>query len=153
MTNAMTTRIEGPAPEIDIARDLARRALPVAPIFLVVSAVFWGVGGALSAGYAIGLVVLNFLLAAAIMAWAARISLGVLFGAVLGGYILRLALITAAFFLVKDFAWFEVLPFAFTLVITHLGLLTWETRYVSVSLAHPGLQPRPGELNKEMHQT
>ena len=29
-----------------------------------------------------------------------------------------------------------------TLVVTHLGLLFWEMRYVSLSLAHPGLKPR-----------
>ena len=27
--------------------------------------------------------------------------------------------------------------------VTHLGLLFWETRYVSVTLAYPGLKPRP----------
>jgi len=35
-----------------------------------------------------------------------------------------------------------VIPFAFTLVITHLGLLFWEMRYVSANLAHPGLKPK-----------
>ena len=33
-------------------------------------------------------------------------------------------------------------PLAFTLVITHLGLLIWETRHVSASLAFPALKPR-----------
>ena len=30
-----------------------------------------------------------------------------------------------------------------TLVVAHLGLLFWETRYVSASLAFPGLKPLP----------
>ena len=30
----------------------------------------------------------------------------------------------------------------FTLVGAHLGLLFWETRYVSLQLAAPGLRPR-----------
>jgi len=30
----------------------------------------------------------------------------------------------------------------FTVLITHIGLLIWETRYVSMSLAYPGLKPR-----------
>ncbi len=38
--------------------------------------------------------------------------------------------------------WVSWIPLAFTLVITHLGLLIWETRYVSASLAYPGLKPR-----------
>jgi len=28
-----------------------------------------------------------------------------------------------------------------TLIVTHLGLLFWELRYVSGSLAYPGLKP------------
>jgi len=28
-----------------------------------------------------------------------------------------------------------------TLIVAHLGLLFWEMRYVSLSLAHPGLKP------------
>ena len=27
-------------------------------------------------------------------------------------------------------------------VVSHLGLLFWELRYVSISLAHPGLKPK-----------
>jgi len=33
-------------------------------------------------------------------------------------------------------------PLALTIGVTHLGLLIWETRYVSASLAYPGLKPR-----------
>ena len=33
------------------------------------------------------------------------------------------------------------LPLAVTILVTHLGLLFWETRYVSPSLAYPGLKP------------
>jgi hypothetical protein len=34
--------------------------------------------------------------------------------------------------------------FCITLVVAYFGLLVWETRSVSVSLASPGLKPRPG---------
>jgi hypothetical protein len=142
MTNAMVTRLDGDAPEIEIANDLARRALPIAPLFLIVSGIFWGWGGVASAAYAMALVVFNFALAARLMAWAAKISLALLYGTVLGGYVLRLAVLMVAFFAVKGFGWFEVIPFAFTLVITHLVLLVWETKYVSITLAYPGLKPK-----------
>jgi hypothetical protein len=141
LTDAVVTRLDGDAPELEVALDLAKRALPVAPVFLLVSGLFWGLGGVASAAVAIALVVANFLLAARIMAVAAKISLAFLYGAILGGYVLRLALLMAAFFAVKGFGWFEVIPFGFTLVITHLGLLVWETKYVSISLAYPGLKP------------
>ena len=36
-------------------------------------------------------------------------------------------------------------PLGATLVVSHLGLLLWETRYVSASLAFPGLKPSPQE--------
>ena len=32
-------------------------------------------------------------------------------------------------------------PLGLTLIVTHLGLLIWETRHVSASLAYPGLKP------------
>ncbi len=143
--NAATARFEGTeAPEQELARDIARRALPVAPVLVLVGAIFWGLDGALSAAYGVALVVANFLLAAALLTWAGRISLGMLMGAALGGYILRLGLLTAAVVLVKDAGWVEMLPLGLTIVVTHLGLLVWETRYVSASLAFPGLKPKKG---------
>ncbi|HWH35724.1 MAG TPA: ATP synthase subunit I [Acidimicrobiales bacterium] len=133
----------GRAPETEIAHDLVRRALPVAPVLIVLSGVAWGAAGAASSAYAVALVVVNFLVAAALMAWAAKISVGVLMGTVLGGYLLRLGAITLAIMAVRDAAWVEMVPLGLTLVATHLGLLIWEARYVSLSLAFPGLKPRP----------
>ena len=89
------------APERDIARDMVRRALPFTPIPLIISAVFWQVDGVISSAYALALVLANFVAAAALMTWGARISLAFLMGAVLGGYVLRLALIAAAVLLVS----------------------------------------------------
>ena len=36
-----------------------------------------------------------------------------------------------------------LVPFGVTIIVTHLGLLFWETRYVSASLAFPALKPKP----------
>ncbi|MDQ3354217.1 MAG: ATP synthase subunit I [Actinomycetota bacterium] len=132
----------GPAPETEIARDLARRAIPLAPVLVVASALVWGIDGALSSAYAVALVLANFLVAAALMAWAARISVAMLMGTVLAGYILRLAALTLAVVAVRDSAWVELVPLGLTLLITHLGLLVWEARHVSLSLAFPALKPR-----------
>ena len=141
----MTTVIEPPAtraPEVQIARDMARRALPVAPLAILICGLGWGLDGALSGGFAVGLVVLNFLAAAGLIAWGAKVSPAALMAAVLGGYIGRLALLTLAIFLVKDASWVERGPLFATLLITHVGLLVWETRFVAGSLAYPGLTPR-----------
>ena len=124
---------------------MARRALPLAPVFVVVSVIGWGGAGAASALYALAIVVANLWLAASLMAWGARVSPPALMAAVLGGFLVRMGLITAAVLMVKDAGWVELVPLSFTLIVGHLGLLIWETRYVSGSLAYPGLAPRPGD--------
>ena len=129
-------------PEVEVAVDLARRAAILAPVALLGSFIGWGLAGALSAGFALGLVALNFLAAATAMARAARISLHVLMATVLASYVLRLAIILAAVLAVAGRAWFEPIPFGSVLVGAHLSLLLWETRYVSASLAFPGLKPK-----------
>jgi hypothetical protein len=128
-------------PEQQVARDLARRALWVAPVFLIVGAVLGGAGGAASAALALGLVALNFVLGAAIIARAVAISPNALYGAVLFGYLARLGLMTVVVLAVRNGGWFATVPFAVTLLVTHLGLLTWETKHVAASLAFPGLKP------------
>ena len=130
------------APEVEIARDMARRAVPAAPVLLLVSGLLWGVDGALSSGYAIALVLLNFLAAAGLIAWGASISPSALMATVLGGFLLRFGVLTLAILAVKDAAWVERAPLFATLLVTHVGLLLWETRFVSLSLAYPGLAPR-----------
>ncbi len=57
------------------------------------------------------------------------------------GYILRLGLIALAVMLVRNEPWVDLLALGLTLIITHLGLLFWEMRFVSATLAFPGLKP------------
>lgn len=144
MTDASSSvaALAGSAPETEVARDLVRRTVPVAPVLVAVSGLVWGVDGVLSSAYAVALVVVNFLVAAALMAWAARISVGMLMGTVLAGYLLRLGALSLAVLAVRDAAWVELVALGLTLVATHLGLLVWEARHVSMSLAFPGLKPR-----------
>jgi hypothetical protein len=141
VNDVLTARDTGPAPERQIAGDMARRALPLAPVVVLLAALPWGVDGALSAAFAIVVVVANFLLAAWMLAAASRIGYGLLMAAAMLGYLVRIALIGLAVWAVKDAAWVEPLPLGLTLIVTHLGLLLWELRYVSASLAFPGLKP------------
>ena len=141
MSGALTSRDLGPAPEREIAADMVRRALPAAPVIVALALLPWGIDGALSAAFAIAVVVVNFLVAAWVLAAASRISYGLLMGAALFGYLVRIALIGLAVWAVKDASWVEPLPLGLTLIVTHLGLLLWELRYVSASLAFPGLKP------------
>jgi hypothetical protein len=133
---------EARAPELSIAGDMARKSVVIAAVLIAVSAAIWGVDGALSSAYSVALVVLNFIAAAALIGWGAKRGGNFLMGAVLGGYMLRLGVLTAAIVLVKDASWVERAPLFITLLVTHVGLLIWETRSVSLSLAYPGLKPK-----------
>jgi len=139
--NAMTRPVEGPSPEVGVTRDIVKRGLIVAPALIAVCAIIWGLDGAWSSAYAIALVLVNFTLAAALIAGSARISLGLMMGAILFGYLIRLGLIFVAVLLVKDAGWISLPALGATIIVTHLGLLLWEMKYVAISLAHPGLKP------------
>ena len=83
----------------------------------------------------------NFLLSALLISSTAKISLGLMMGATLFGYLIRLGLIMLAVLLVKDASWISLPALGATIIVTHLGLLLWELKYVAISLAHPGLKP------------
>jgi hypothetical protein len=51
-------------------------------------------------------------------------------------------LVSAAIFFVRNLSWVELLPLGLTIIISHIGLLFWELRYVSLTLAFPGLKPK-----------
>ena len=137
----LTTRFEGPAPEVAVSTDMIKRGLVVAPVLIALCAVVWGGDGAWSSAYGIAIVLANFALAAALIATAARISIALMMGATLFGYLLRLGLIFLAVLLVKDAGWISLPALGSTIIVTHLGLLFWEMKYVALSLAHPGLKP------------
>jgi hypothetical protein len=137
----MTTRFDGAAPEVEISRDMIRRGLIVAPVLIAICGVIWGMDGAWSSAYGVALVLVNFGIAAGLIAFTARISLGLMMGAILFGYLIRLGLVLLAFVLVKDASWMSRPSLGLTIIVTHLGLLVWELKYVAASLAFPGLKP------------
>jgi hypothetical protein len=141
VTATVTTRDLGPATERIVARDLVRRGLLALPVAVALGALLAGADGALSVAFALGLVLVNFWLSAALLAWAARISYALVMGVALFGFLARLALVGAAVYAAKDQPWVAELPLGLALVAGHLGLLLWETRSVSASLAFPALKP------------
>jgi hypothetical protein len=137
----LTTRFDGPAPEVTVSNDMIKRGLIVAPALIAVCAVIWGGDGAWSSAYGVAIVLVNFALAAGLIAAAARISVALMMGATLFGYLIRLGLIFLAVLLVKDASWISLPALGSTIIATHLGLLFWEMKFVALSLAHPGLKP------------
>ncbi|MDA2972878.1 MAG: ATP synthase subunit I [Ilumatobacteraceae bacterium] len=138
----ITTRLEGDAPELTVSLDIIKRGAYVAPVIVAVCAVFAGLDGVFSSLYGIALVLVNFFFAAGLVAVTARISLGLMMGAVLFGYLARLGLIFLAVILVRDASWISLTALGLTIIVTHLGLLVWEMRYVAASLAFPALKPK-----------
>jgi hypothetical protein len=138
-----TTHAVAPSPayEGEVARDLVRRVLLVSPLVLLVAGIVSGIDGLLSAGIGLVLVALNFLASARLITWAARISPGVVMGAVLGGYIVRLGVLFGIAFALDTISWIDIGVLLLTIAVVHLALLTWETRHVSLTLGYPGLKP------------
>lgn len=134
---------EIPAVEREVVVDMVRRGLPVVPLVIAASWLIWGAEGAASSGIAVALVFLNFALAAALLSWGARTSPALLMGAALGGFLLRMVLMAVALLLLSDRPWIAAAPLGITLLVSHVGLLVWELRRVSASLAFPGLKPSP----------
>ena len=140
-TSVLSMHDTGPAPEAAIVRDIIKHGMYVAPLMIGLSALIWGVNGGWSSTYGLVIVLGNFAVAAWMVSYTAKISYALMMGATLFGYIFRLAVIAAAVFLVRNASWTELVPLCMTIVISHVGLLFWELRYVSLSLAFPGLKP------------
>lgn len=133
-----------PPVERQIAADIIRRAFVVLPVLVALATAVWGWAGGFSAAFAVGIVIVNFALSAILLSWAAGISPNMLMAVTLGGFVLRMGIVTAAVYAVKDQSWVNLFALGISLLVTHLGLLVWETRYLSISLAFPGLKPKQG---------
>ena len=138
----LTSKPEGAATEVEVSMDMVKRGLIAAPVMIAACGVIWGADGAWSSAYAIAIVLVNYALSAGIIAVGSRISYAALLGGVLFGYLFRLALIFAAVWVVKDMSWISMPALGVSIIVTHLGLLIWELKYVAISLAYPGLKPK-----------
>jgi hypothetical protein len=139
-----------PNVEREIALDLVKRGLPAAPVVILIGGLVRGWAGAASAAIAVGIVLVNFLVAAAVMTRAAKHGPGAIGGAALGSYIARLVVIVVALALLRHESWIDLPVLGLVLVGTYLGLLFWEAKYVSLTLAAPGLRPAgPGPSGEQ----
>jgi hypothetical protein len=126
---------------------MVRHALIVAPVVILGCGLLRGVDGAISAAIGLVLVALNFLAAARLIAWSAPKGAAFVQGAVLGGFLLRLVVLTLVVLALDRLDFIDLPVLVITIAVTHLALLLWETRYVSLTLAAPGL--KPGVSDKE----
>lgn len=132
---------EAPAVERELAFDMARRGLLATPLIVMAATAVWGRQGAWSALVAVGVVLVNLVLAAVSLSWAARRSLTLLMATAFAGFAVRMGLVTLVVLAVRHQPWIDLVALAVTILVTHLGLLFWELRYVSATLAFPALKP------------
>jgi hypothetical protein len=128
-------------PERQVALDIVRRGAIISPVIIVFAGVLRGWDGAASAAIALVIVLCNFAASAAIISRAAKSGATAVGAAAMGGYILRLGVIFVALLLLRNVSWIDMPTLGLVLVGTHIGLLTWEMKYVSLTLAAPGLRP------------
>ena len=130
------------APERAVARDMVRRSVFFAAPLLVGGALGWGWPGVFSVGLALVLVLANFALGAAAIGWGAPAGASGADGPPRWVVMWSVSVSSPPLCCtIRHHDWFELLPFAVSLIATHLGLLIVEARHVSASLAFPGLRP------------
>jgi hypothetical protein len=132
-----------PPVERQVAHHIVRHGLVVAPLIVAVAAVLRGRNGAISAAIALAIVLVNFLVAAALLDRAAPAGPTALGIAAAVGYVVRLSLIVAALVALRHRSWIDLPTLGVVLVGTHVGLLFWEMKYLSLTLAAPALRPAP----------
>jgi hypothetical protein len=132
---------EAPDVERELAVDMVKHGLLAAPVIVLAATAVWGRDGGASALVAVSVVLVNLILAAVSLSWAARRSLTLLMAVAFAGFAVRMGLVTLVVLAVRHQPWIDLVAFGVTILVTHLGLLFWELRYVSASLAFPGLKP------------
>ena len=114
---------------------MVRRAVAAGALALPVAAAGgWAAGdadGALSAALGIAIVVANFAAHGLSLAWAAGVSIPVLQGVALGGFVVRMGVIVAAIVLLDRTAFFSPAIFGIAVVVGTLGLLGYEAKLVA----------------------
>ena len=138
---AYTPLPEAPPVERSIAVDMLKRGALVAPVAIGIAAALGGGDVAASVAYGIAIVLANLALSAVMLGWAAKQTPTILMMVALGGFFVRMGIVTLAILAVKDQDWVVLWPMGVAVLVASLGLLFWETRYVSASLAFPGLKP------------
>lgn len=141
---AQAVEVSAKSPQAEIVLDMAKRGLMVSPVLVALGAIGWGANGAASVLFALGVVLINFAASAAVVRKSGTLPANVIMMSVLGGFAIRMAFVLGAITVAGHFSWVSKVPLGLTIVVTHLGLLAWETRHISASLAYPGLKPKRG---------
>jgi hypothetical protein len=120
---------------VEPERELVKKVLPLAVPALIVAIVagelLGGRDAAASAAIAVIVVFANFVIYGFSLAYAARISLLVLYTVGMAGFIVRLAAVVLIILGLEQLSWFSVVAFVSALVPTTIVLLSFEIKLVS----------------------
>lgn len=145
MGEELSPKGKGANPQAEIVLDMARRGLMISPVLVAAGAIGWGTKGALSVLLALALVLVNFAASAAVVRKINDLPPSFVMMFVLGGFLVRMVFVVGVMVLAGHVSWVSKVPLGLAIVATHLGLLVWETRHLSMSLAYPGLKPSRGD--------
>lgn len=118
-------------PELELVRRVLPLSVPAIALVAVIAGVVAGADAALSAGLAIILVFANFVFFAVSVAYAARISLTLLYGVALGGFLVRMAILVVLLLLLQQLAWFSIVAFIAAFVAGTVVLLSVEIKMIA----------------------
>jgi ATP synthase protein I len=97
-------------------------------VAFAIGTVVSGPGAGASAALGVVIVVANFAAHGWSLAWASRISVALVQGVALGGFVVRMAAIVGVLFALNALAWFSPVAFAFAVVPGTIALLAFEAR-------------------------
>jgi len=112
--------------EAIIGTNIAKRAVFVAPVLILVFGLLRGWEGAIAAAIGCAIVVVNFLAGGWIMSTAAAISLSLYHAAALFGFLIRLGLITLTMLVIIQLTEIDRLAMGISVVVCYLVLLSIE---------------------------
>jgi hypothetical protein len=97
-------------------------------VALAVGALVSGVAAGASAALGVAIVLANFAAHGWSLAWASRISIVLVQGVALGGFVVRMGVIVGVMFALNTLSWFSPLAFALAVVPGTITLLVFEAR-------------------------
>ena len=117
--------------ELNLARSAVGFLLVLGAPIIAVAGLLQGANGAASAAVGAAVVMGMFVMAGALMSYAARISPAALMAAVLGGYIVRLVIYAGLIVLLRPVTWLHGPSLAIATAVLLVAVLVWEVRVVS----------------------
>jgi hypothetical protein len=115
-------------PEREMVRRILPLSVPAIALAIVLGWVLSGPAAAASAAIGATLVFVNFVAYAYSLAYAARISLVVLYAAGLGGFVVRMGIFVAILVGLRELDWFSTVAFIAAFVPATVVLLALEVR-------------------------